>query len=45
MNKWIEVTGWQNPPEASQGYKIEVRRQCFMGIVTHYRYVATDEKE
>jgi hypothetical protein len=37
--EWIEITGWIDPPSAPAGYTVEVKRQHFMGVVTHYRFV------
>lgn len=36
---WTGVAAFSDPPEPKPGYVLELRRQAFMGIVTHYRYV------
>lgn len=36
---WIGLMAFRDPPKPEEGQVVEVRRQAFMGIVTHYRVV------
>lgn len=36
---WIALMAFADPPKPEEGQVVEVRRNAFMGIVTHYRVV------
>lgn len=36
---WVALMAFSDPPKPETGSVVEVRRQAFMGIVTHYRVV------
>ncbi|RJG46524.1 hypothetical protein [Mesorhizobium sp. DCY119] len=35
---WVSI-GYTDPPPAPEGFTTEVKRDCFLGIVTAYRYI------
>lgn len=38
-DEWISLTGYIDPPLAPEGYTTEVKRDSFLGIMTHYRFI------
>lgn len=36
---WISISGFTDPPRPQEGYYTEVKRDDFLGIVTHYRHL------
>lgn len=38
-SEWFHLGCWRDPPPAPEGFKIEVERDCLLGIVIAYRFV------
>ena len=43
--KWVSLDGFFDPPEPPLGFVTEVKRDTFLGFVTHYRFVRKDNKQ
>ncbi|MEL4378356.1 hypothetical protein [Brucella cytisi] len=41
---WIALEGFVDPPETPPGYKVELKRDTFMGFVTAYRFVPVAQR-
>jgi hypothetical protein len=40
---WKPILGFYDPPAPPKGYKTEVERDCFLGLVISYRYIKSDK--
>lgn len=41
---WIALEGFVDPPETPPEYKVELKRDTFMGFVTAYRFVPVAQR-
>lgn len=39
MNDWVYLTKFIDPPDATEGFITEVKRDSFFGIVFAYRFI------